>query len=119
MSKFHTDEAQEQYNDKVKKFLEEEGKIKSKRAPHWSSSNAFEERRMGILFVVARAALMTHLKSRFWSFAALDAIDKTSYFLIKRDGTLSPSHPTAIMLHGNKGDDKEGPKSFLPYGQQG
>lgn len=57
VQKLHTDGAQEQFNDKLKHFLEDKGTVKSTTAPNSSSSNAFVEHRMGIVFSAARAAL--------------------------------------------------------------
>ena len=123
VKRLHTDGAQEQYNDKLKKFLEEQGTIKSTTAPHSSSSNAFVERRMGIVFAAARAALkaapapLDH--QRYWSFSALDAIDKANFLPLTRNGSFMPSPHTALKLHGHSVDEKDGPNHFLPYGQPG
>ena len=105
--RLHTDGAQEQYNDKLKKFLEDQGTTNSTTAPHSSSSNAFVERRMGVIFEAARAALKAAPAAldhqRYWSFAALDAIDKTNYLPLTRNGSFPPSPHTAMQLEVKTG----------------
>ena len=102
--RLHTDGAQVQYNDNLKSFLDEQGTVKSTTASHSSSANASVERRMGIVFSAARAALKAAPAppnhNKYWSFAALDAIDKTDYLPMKRNGIFTPSPHTEMRLHG-------------------
>lgn len=78
---------------------------------------------MEIVFAAARAALKEVPaplnNNQFWSFAALDVIDKSNYLPMKSDGAFTPSPDTEMMLHGNNVDDKEGPNKILPFRQQG
>lgn len=108
---------------KIEKFLEEQGIVKSTTAPNSSSSNVFVERRMGIVFSAARSALKAAPpplnNNQYWSFAALDAIDKSNYLPLTRDDALTPSPNTQMQLHGYCIDEKDGPDNFLPFGQAG
>lgn len=109
-------EHKEQYNQKLKNFLETQGTTNSTTAPHSSESNAFVERRMGIIFAAAKAALKAASdplnNNQFWSYSALDAINKTNYLPMKREGTFNPSPHTEMLLHGNKLTKGRAPTTF-------
>ena len=81
------------------------------------------ERRFESVFASARAALNAApapLNARkYWSLAALDAIDKANYLPLRRNGEVVPSPHTSMQLHGCETDELEGPHGFLPYGQPG
>ena len=123
VKRLHSDGAQEQYCGRLKDFLDRQGKIKSTTAPFSSSSNAMVERRLGIIFGAARTALAAAPPplngSSFWSFAALDAIDKSNFLPFRRDNTLSASPHTLMQLHGHEIAEKEGPHNFLPFDLKG
>ena len=78
---------------------------------------------MGIVLSAARAALKAAPaplnSNKFWSYAALNAIDKTKYLVMARNGIFTPSPHTEMQLHGHHIDDKDGRQSFLPFGQAG
>lgn len=78
---------------------------------------------MGITFSAARAALKEDPAllniNKFWSYAALDAIGKTNFLPMRRNGTFTPSPHTQMQLHGFTTDKADGPHNFLPYVQAG
>lgn len=123
VKRFHTDGSQEQYNARLNKILEEQGTVKSTTAPNFSLSNAFVERRIGVIFSAARLALKAAPKAlnstKHWSLIALDAVDKSNFLPITRDGIHIASPHTQMQLHGHEPDEKEGPGNFLPFGQPG
>eukprot|EP00173_Palmaria_palmata_P002498 Plantae.Rhodophyta-Palmaria_palmata.ctg26220.p1 GENE.Plantae.Rhodophyta-Palmaria_palmata.ctg26220~~Plantae.Rhodophyta-Palmaria_palmata.ctg26220.p1 ORF type:complete len:276 (-),score=3.21 Plantae.Rhodophyta-Palmaria_palmata.ctg26220:112-879(-) len=82
--------------------------------------NAFVERRMLTVMNATRASLKAaSMPLRFWSYAALDAIDKANFLPVYREGKL---HPSPHQLLQNSGLDVSAiarPDSFLPFGQVG
>lgn len=120
VKRLHSDGANEQYRGKLKDFLYKQGTAKSTTAPNSSSSNAMVERRLGIIFGSARSALAvappTLKKACFWSFAALDGIEKSNFLPFRRDGQLMASPNTQMELCEHETDEKEGPHNFFPFG---
>lgn len=78
---------------------------------------------MGVIFSEARAALVPSpppLNSKpYWSFSALDAVEKSNYLSLTRDGAIGSSPHTSMALHGHDMDNKKRSDNFLPYGQAG
>lgn len=103
VKRLHSDGAHEQYCGKLKEFLDNQGNIKSTTAPNNSVSNAMVDRRLGIIFSTARTALASAPpplnQAISWSFAGLEAIDKSKYLPFRRDGQLAASPHTQMGLH--------------------
>lgn len=78
---------------------------------------------MGVIFSAARAAILAapaFLNSKkYWSLAALVAVNESKFLPLTRDGTTGPSPHTQMKLHGHSIDEKEGPSNFLFFGQVG
>lgn len=114
----HTDGACEFSSKNFKILLSENGISSSTIPPHTSQMNAFVERRMLTVMNATRAALKAaSMPLRFWSYAALDAIDKSNFLPVFRDGKLMPSPHQTLQNNGLDISAVESPDSFLPFGQ--
>lgn len=78
---------------------------------------------MGSIFAAARSSLKADpllIKiNKYWSLAALDAIDKANYLSLTREGPFPSSSHTQNQIHGFDVDKKYGPHNFLAFVQEG
>lgn len=68
---------------------------------------------------VLKAAPAPLNSNKYWSFAALDAIDSPNYLPMTRNGVFTPLPRTKMQIHGHSVDEKEGWQGMLPFGQAG
>lgn len=107
----HTDGAQEQYDDKLKKnpkrprghqVANRFSPLTSKR-PRKTDEHYFLSGKIGTAISTS-----TSEHSRYWSFAALDAVDKSNVLSASRDSISGLSKNTQMKLYGQAVDEEEG-----------
>eukprot|EP00173_Palmaria_palmata_P005254 Plantae.Rhodophyta-Palmaria_palmata.ctg8951.p1 GENE.Plantae.Rhodophyta-Palmaria_palmata.ctg8951~~Plantae.Rhodophyta-Palmaria_palmata.ctg8951.p1 ORF type:complete len:203 (+),score=15.84 Plantae.Rhodophyta-Palmaria_palmata.ctg8951:909-1517(+) len=116
----HTDGARECSSKTFKDLLSKHGISSTTTPPHTSQMNAFVKRRLLTVMNATRAALeAASMPLRFWSYAALDAIDKSNFLPVSREGKLHQSPHKLLQNSGLDVSSVSSPYSFLPFGQIG